>query len=366
MIDWVKIIENDDIETFKTHFKLENWKNTITQIENYAGLNKYINEITYNDADVFKYALHCESDKIFNYLLPVVDTEKHGNNYGWPLLSMALKKGRYDYALAIISHDSFNPFHIYHLNCFGYVDTYKDPKNHLDFLFEYLNKFDKWTFKIKYADKSFIYQLTHLICYNEECLKRFEKYYQTIMEDKSLSFLDVYKDRMEILAEEILYNNYKKFILDKLSPDNIKEMLKNSFDNNILLSKIAEGNHQLEALKYLIQAPEILTEHLYRSVTLFDRFSLDSLLLLEPHMDMWQVKNNTHTLAPIDFILHPENKNEEVISYFVNKYPQKIIEKYSQKSNRNRFVEMSEKKLLQMKLENDLIKNNNGFKKSKL
>ena len=29
---------------------------------------------------------------------------KHGENYGWPLLAMAVKNNRYDYANSIISH----------------------------------------------------------------------------------------------------------------------------------------------------------------------------------------------------------------------------------------------------------------------
>lgn len=361
MIEWTKIIENDDLENFKIHFDIKNWKSPITQIENYADITKNTPTISYNDADVLKYALHCESDKIFNYLLPQLDPDKHGEDYGWPLLGMALKKGRYDYANDIIKHDKFDPYQIYHINSFEYIDSYKDANEHIKFLFNYLENFNIWDFKLK--NKSFIYRMVHLICYNEECFENFQNYYQKTMNNNNLSVLDLYKENMDILAEEILYDNYRKFLLDKLSSDNYKEMLEQSKGNKILLSKAVEGDNQIEVFKYLLKAPEQLLNYLYDNLVLFSYLSLDSVLLLEQKIDFWKTPNIENTLAPIDFIMHPENKNQDVIMYFVNNYPHKIIDKF--KGEKEYIVEMCEKKLLEMKLEGELIPKVN-HKKTKI
>lgn len=327
----INAIENNDLNTFKENFNISNWKESIIEIENYAGVSKYNPEISYNDCDVFKYALHKNADSIFYYLLPLVDINKHGNNYGWPLLGMALKNNRYDYADAIINHPSFNPYPMYHTNQFGYIEEKSNQVKHIDFLFKYLEKFDKSDFQDKHLIKVF----SHLICYNENTYERFNSFYQKKFNVKKFSSLSFFKDDWNILAQEILYNYFRPFILEKLSDNQLRELFLSIMDENIIFSKLFENedNQAKNALNYLIKNKDLLQIYILKNPVVFSYLPLECLIFLENNkIDI--INENKENGSVIDYVLSDSDLDNEKTLYFANKYAQIILNKHK-KSNRN-------------------------------
>lgn len=336
-----KSIELDDLNTFKTHFDISKWKQSITQIENYAGVSQYTPEITYNDCDVLKYSLHCQSDTIFNYLLPQLDTNKHGDNYGWPLLAMAIKLNRYDYANSILHHPSFDPYPMYHTNQFGFIETKINPEKHIDFLFNYLNLFDKYDFQ----NSRLIYVFTHLICFNEETFQRFESIYQSKINNPNASVLNIFQDHQTTLAKEIFYNYFRPFILDKLDISAFRTLLESVMNEKIIFVSLFEGEHAKEGLSYLLKAPDLLQKYFdnNNNYIMVSYLPLDCIILLENHgIDIFveDEKNN----CALDFIL--KDLDDPSTLYFLDKYTQIIYDRLEKEGRKNSLQKYCHQKLL--------------------
>ena len=319
------LIEQDNLEEFKKHFNIRNWKASIASIANYAGVTQYTPDIHYNDADCFKYALHCNADKIFDYLLPLVDTYKHGENYGWPLLAMAVKNQRYDYANKIINHHSFNIYPMYHINIFHFVENYeniKNPQEHIDLLFNYLNKFHSYDF----SDSHLIYDFTSLICYSEETYQRFEQVYRSKTQNPNASLLNIYKDNWKILGEEIFYYRYNPRMIEKLSVEQKRAILEDSMDNKIFFSHLFESEHAKEGITYLLPCADLLKKYLEGNQVVVSYLSLECILLLEKNgIDIW--KENEKDRNILDYILDDSDIHSEATWYFINKYTQEIYDR---------------------------------------
>lgn len=324
----IKIIEKDDLESFIKFFKLNSWQDSIIKILNYADVNKHNPTPVYVAADCLKYSLHCNADKIFNYLLPITNPEKHGDDYGWPLLAMAIKNNRYDYAEKIISHPLFNPYHLYHINKFHHIDSYSDVKKHIEFLFKYLELFYKEDFK----DNSLLFSFTSLICYNEETFNRFDNVFKQKCDDSEVSVLDMYKNNIEPLATEILVRTYNPFILKKLSINYIEKIITHSLGEPILFIPLFESENAKEGLTFLLQSPQLLIETLTENKSMTSYLPLDCILLLiDNGLDIW--KENKSNISILDFILDDQNIEDEKVKYFLDKYTEKIVEKYNNKPN---------------------------------
>jgi hypothetical protein len=342
MTNLTSIIETDDLESFKLYFDINQWQTSITQIENYAGLNEYIKEISYNDCDCFKYALHCEADKIFNYLLPLVDVDKHGDNYGWPLLSMALKKNRYDYANSIISHSSFNPYEIYHTNSFGYIETKDMPEAHIEFLFNYLDIFQRWDF----GNKHLIYCFTSLVCYDEKTFERFNQVYLEKLryKDNETNAINMYKDHMDILAKEILYHKFNPFILDKLSEKEFHSLFKSILDDKIIFMPLFESEQAKEGLTYLLKEPELFQQYILDNPVSTSHLSLECILFIIDHgIDLWQKGEKNH--CPVDYLLDYSNINEPITWHFINHYTQQVCDRMEERERDNNIYKYCQQKL---------------------
>lgn len=341
MIDFVKIIQADDLDTFKLHFDIENWRGSITQIENYAGVTKYTPKASYNDCDCFKYALHCDADKIFNYLLPLVDTDKHGDNYGWPLLSMAIKKNRYDYANQIINHDSFDLYPVYNTNCFLHIDSRDNIPEHINFLFNYLDKFSKWIFK----DRHFAHTFSHLICYNEDTYHRFNQVYQEKLNNKEACVLDMFNEQLDILGKEILYYHFKPFMLDKLNSKQLRQLMESVMDDNIVFMPLFEGEHFKEGLSYLAKNPDLLQQYINRNAVIAHYLPLEGLqALIKYGIDLFFV--NEENKSPIDYLLDDSNLEDATTQYFINHYTQKVYDRLEQRGRDNNIYKYCQQKLL--------------------
>jgi hypothetical protein len=355
MIDFKQIIENDDLDTFKLHFKVENWKDPITKIKNYAKLDKfmakYIKEVTYDDADCIKYALHCNADKIFNYLLPLVDTDKHGDNYGWPLLAMAVENQRYDYAHAIVNHSNFNPYPRYHTNTFSYIDSRPNQEAHIELLFDYLDKFERWAF----TTGSLTYEFTHLICYSEETFNRFEKVYRQKTRENHASLMEIFKDKMELLGEEIFCRKYNEFMINKLTIEDITAIVECGLKNDVFFVQLFEGSHAKEGLTHLLKSPELLVKMFEKNPILLSYLSLENMLLMiDNGVDIWKETENKYNkdrpINTLDFILNNDNVEEEATVYFINKYPKEILNRCQNRGTRTNIQKACEEKLLQNEL----------------
>lgn len=340
----INIIQQDNLEQFKENFILENWRDSITKIENYGGITKYTPTVSFNDCDVFKYAIHCNADKIFNYLLPLVDTEKHGDNYGWPILAMAIKNQRYDYAEAIINHPSFDLYPMYHINTFKHIDeSQKNPRKHIDFLFKYVSKFDKYDFKTEWIT----YYLVDIICYSEETFKKFDYIYKKKMDNNNLNLIDMFNKKFSVLGEQIFYNEFKPFILDKLTDKQFRSILESVMDNKIIFSYLFKSQHAKQGLEYLLKQPDLLQEHFKKNVVIPSYLPLDCLIyLIENNIDLW-IEDETGA-APIDFMIKNDLNHEKTL-YFVNNYTQKVFDRLSEKNRHPNTLEYCKEKLLSKK-----------------
>lgn len=361
----VKIIENDDLESFKNNFQLENWKDTITKIENYANVDtpEFIKndphyEVSYDNTDVLKYAVHCNATKIFNYLLPLTDTDKHSNYEGWPILSMALKNRNYDFAHQIINHPTFNPYAIYHYGCFAHIETRPDIEQHIDFLFKYLEKIPTYDFD----EKHLLNRLTYLICYNEETFNRFENFYREKTRQSEFNLVDLYKDNLSILANEIIQRKYKNFILEKLTPVQISAMIKSFYNDETILCSLLESSDAKEGLSYLLKAPEELNHYFSDKPVLFSYLNYESFLLLENNINIWC--ENTEKINGVDFILNNKDLNHDATNYLLNKYTKEILERYErlERNSYENIMDYCRKKLLNDSLSEVLT--DSGKKKS--
>lgn len=343
----VAIIEQDDIEAFKNHFQPEKWQDTIIQIKNYATKEDAQDDIHYDDADVVKYAVHCNADKIFAYLLPLVNVDKHGENYGWPLLSMAIKNSRYDYANQIISHPTFDPYPMYHRNSFTYIESRKNPQKHIEFLFNFLEHFNKWDFK----DRSMIYTFTHLICYDEYTFNRFNSFYQRIMNKTDVSVMDIYQNNMDILADEVFNRKYKKFIIEKLSPEKIKQVIESTSKDKVLFMSLFESEHANEGLTFLLQARETFINYLENDPVMASYLSLKSILLLiDNGWDIW--KEDIAGLTAIDYILNSKDLHEEATWYFINTYTHEVLKRQEKRERDGDIKRFCQHKVLNEQLDN--------------
>lgn len=279
-------VEKDNLETFLEHFILDNWRDTVIKIDNYAGVHEYSKTITQDDCDIFKYAVHCNATNIFTYLLPLVDTEKHGDNYGWPLLSMALKNNRYDFANMIINHKSFNPYPRYHTNCFSFIETRENPEKHIEFLFNYLDKFDKYDFQ----DSSMIYTFSHLACYNEETYNRFMYIYKTKTNNPSASIIDFFQNKLSLLGKEIFYNYFRTFLLNKFDNKDLALVFNSIMDDNIIFMPLFKSEQSKQCLFYLLKQPDLLQKYINNNQVMVSYLNLDSILILEENnIDLWVI-----------------------------------------------------------------------------
>lgn len=339
------LIEQDNLKEFKKHFNVRNWKASIASIANYAGVTQYTPEIHYNDADCFKYALHCNADKIFDYLLPLVDTHKHGDNYGWPLLAMAVKNKRYDYANKIINHRSFNPYPMYHTNMFHFVEKQDNILEHIEFLFNYLNKFDAYDF----GDTHLIYSFTSLICYSDETYNRFEQVYRNKIQQPNVSLLEIYKEKWDTLGEEIFYYRYNPRMIEKLSIEQKRAILEASMDNKIFFSHLFESENAKEGITYLLPCADLLKKHLEDNQVVVSYLPLDCILLLEQHgIDIW--KENDKKRNIIDYVLDDQDIHSETTWYFINKYTQEIYDRLNAEGRKCNIQKYCHQKLLKEQL----------------
>lgn len=351
MSDILHMIETDDLDNFKNYFNINKWRKTITTIANYAGVSQYTPTITYNDCDCLKYSLHCNADKIFNYLLPLLDTNKHGENYGWPLLSMAVKNERYDYANSIINHHTFNPYAIYHTNNFRYIETRNQTQNHIDFLFNYLTKFDS----IDFIERDLIYTFTHLICYNEDTFNKFDKFFKENI-NKNVSLLSIYDNCMDILADEIINRKYNDFILNKLSNDDLKKMFESVLFNLTIFMPLFESENAKSGLNYLLKFPDLMQKYIDNNQVCLSYLPLEGLqLLMEHNIDIW--KENEKQIIPLDYILDNSNLEDPSTLFFINNYTQKIYDRLEKDGNKNNIQKYCHQKLLSEKLPNKNITN---------
>lgn len=358
MTELTKIIEQDDLETFKTHFNIENWTDSITQIENYAGVSKYTPNVSYNECDCLKYALHVNADKIFNYLLPKLSTEKHGENYGWPLLAMALKNNRYDYANQIIQHSSFNPYHMYHTNCFTHIDTRDNAKEHIEFLFNYLDIFARWDF----SNHHLIHTFTELICYSEDTFNRFNQVYQEKVKKENGCVLDIFHDHMDILAKEVLYRSFNTRILDKLNSQQFKSLIESIMDDKIIFMPLFESANAVEGVNYLLKEPELLQKYINQNQVILSYLPLEGVvLLIENNIDFFVEGEKNR--SPIDYMLDYSNIEEPITSYLINLFTQKIYERCEKEGRESNVQKFCQQKLFDEKLTE---KTKNSVKKSKL
>lgn len=337
------IIEQDDLTQFKLHFNIEHWRHSITSIANYAGTSQYNPEVNYVDCDCLKYSVHCQADKIFNYLVSLVDTNQYGSNYGWPLLSMALKNERYDYAKQIISQPTFNYYTSAHIKCFVYIENRVNQTEHIDFLFTYLDKFNFYD----YDDKHLIYHFTHLICFNEDTFSRFDQLYKKLHGSTS-SILDIYDNHYPLLADEIFSRKFNPFIIEKLQPEQFNKMLNSIMDDSIIFSPLFESNYAKEGLTYLLDYPQLLQKYIDNHQVVISYLPLDCLILcMEKGINLW--KNNNDGVMPLDYILIDSYLEDEKTLYFLHNYTQKIYDILELKNDRHGIHKYCHHKLLQEK-----------------
>lgn len=348
MVDFAHIIEKDDIEQFKLHFNKDAWKEPVAKIQNYAFIDKETlkdfpfikHEEHYDDADCVKYALHCNADKIFNYLLPFVHVDKHNDNYGWPLLAMALQNNRYDYADSIIHHHSFNVYPMYHTNTFSYINSRPNVDAHIEFLFDYLELFNAWVFE----DKRYVHDFTHLICHNEDTFKRFEQCYQKKLKSDA-SLMHFFEGKMDILGDEIFSRKYNPFIIEKLTVDNIKEIIKSAHD--VFFVSLFEEQHAKEGIVHLLKCQDAFIQYLDNNNIMLSYMPLECIVLLMQHgFDIW--KENKDNLNALDFIV--KDIEDEKTHYFVNMYPQEIFDRLHAKGRKNAVQRYCQNILLEKEL----------------
>lgn len=348
----LKSVEQDNLETFLEHFILDNWRDTVTKIDNYAGVNEYNKTVTQDNCDIFKYAVHCNATTIFNYLLPLVDTEKHGNNYGWPLLSMALKNNRYDFANMIINHKSFNPYHRYHNNCFSFIETRNNPDKHIEFLFNYLDKFYKYDLQ----DSSMIYTFSHLACYNEATYSRFMQHYRNKTNNPQASILDFFQNKLSLLGKEIFYNYFRTFLLDKFDEKELALVFKSVMDDNIVFMPLFESEQAKLCLSYLLKHADLLQEYINNNQVIVSYLNIECILLLEKNnIDLW-IENEKNTIA-VDYILDNSNLNDCATVYFMNKYTQQIFDRLEKSGYKSNVYKYCHNKLLMEKMPVKNVKN---------
>lgn len=320
-VDILSLIESDNLEVFKLNFNTDDWMKNIAKIENYAEVSQYNPNVTYNNCDALKYALHCNADKIFNYLLPFADVDKHGENYGWPLLSMAIKNEKYDYAYSIIAHPKFDPYPIYHRNVFKHIDSYKNPKKHINFLFKLLEKYSKWDFQMENISNIFC----ELVCYNETTYNRFDKFYQKNI-NKNGCVLDMFNKNLKVLGNEIFYNNFKPFILNKIKSRNFQELLDSIFEENIIFVPAFEGKNGKKCLEYLVDYPDFLQKYVDKNPVVFSYLPLSSIVfLINNNINLWV--EGEKGFCAVDFMLDDSNIKDKTTEYFIKNYTTVIYER---------------------------------------
>lgn len=355
----VQIIEEDDLNAFKKHFVLENWKEPIASIQNYA-VGKYVSQGTYDPADCFKYAIHCNSDEIVDFLLPQISVAKHGKDYGYPVLGMAIKNNRYDYASKIINHSTFDPYPMYHQNNFSYFNDRPDVKAHIDFLFEYL---DILPLSDIIYDTHFKYYLCHLVCHNEETYNRLDTYLTQRGKEKGLpvdSVLGIYRgSSMGNLGEHVFSENYVEFIANKFTKNDISEILEHALKSQIYFTRLFESENPINALKILLQDPVKLEKNFANNVIYFDNLPLNCILLLEDNgISVWDVKNEKR--AGIDFILKEDSIHTEKAIYFLENHSQQVLDRINQELELDgRDSPNVRKYLLNKKLQDNLSEKSN-------
>lgn len=327
-----EIIEKDDLDSFKEIFIPKEWQHTITTIENYANsYNTYSKSM--DNCDVFKYSVHCGADKIFSYLLPLVNTDKHGENYGWPVLSMALNNQRYDYANAIINHATFDPYPIYHINSFKHIDSRNNPSEHIEFLFNYLEKLDKYDFIMSHT----LYYFVDLVCYNEDTYDRSQDIYRKKINNPNAFLLDMFESKLSTLAEQVFYYNFKPFILDKLPSQKLKTLIESTNDSNIIFTKLFEEYDTIQGLKYLLIHPDLLQKHFDKNPVMGGYLSLEAIIFLNKNnIDFFKV--NSEKRSPIDFILE-NNLEDEKTKYFADNFTNSIIHRLSETNKKSKVLE---------------------------
>ena len=351
----LKIIEEDNLEEFKKYFDIQHWRDSITQIPNYAGVSDYNKEITYDNCDVIKYALHCNADKIFHFLLPQVDTDKHGENYGWPLLAMAVKNNRYDYANSIISHPKFYAYPIYHTNTFKYFDKREKVEEHIEFLFNYLELFSAWDLKDKYL----VYSFVQLICHNEKTYDRFESFYQRKLNKPNISLLEIFKEKQKILAEEIFNRKYIPFIIDKLNEQQLRVVFESIIDQDVFFVPLFESENAKEGLKKLLKYPDLLDRLITKNQVIVSYLPLECIvLLIENNIDIW--KENSKNVIPLDYVLNDSDLEDPATLYFMNNYTQQIYDRLLKEGRKSNIKNYCHQKLLAEKLpEKNIISKQN-------
>ncbi len=327
------IIEQDDLESFKINFNVSQWQQAIAQIENYADLPTRDNKKHLDNCDALKYSVHTNADKIFNYLLPLVDhPNKHSDNYGWPILAMALKNNRYDYAQSIIEHPSFNLYAIYHINTFSHIGSRENIAKHIDFLFNYLDKFDSNDF----YDSHCLYSFINLICHDENSFEKFKKKYQQKINKSDVSVFNLFENNWKLLATEVFFNKFNPFILDKLNDNEFYKLMLSAMDDNIIFSNVFHSEQAQTCLNYLIKTPDLLQKNVYNNPVMFSYLPLTCLIfLINNNIDLFTTSEE-QKFSVIDFILLDDDLNEEKTSYFINNHTQKTYDHYNQIESSNK------------------------------
>jgi hypothetical protein len=345
MTNLVTTIENDDLESFKKIFDINIWQKSITQIENYAKAKSYDSKISYDDCDVLKYSLHCNANSIFKYLLPLLDPNKHGNNYGWPILSMALKNERYDYAHLIINHPKFDLFPIYHMNCFKHIESRNQQLEHIEFLFEYFKKFEKSDFRWGNLQ----YYLLDLICYSEETYQTCDTLYKEKLGNPKACILDLFENKLESLGTAVFYDKFQPFILDKLDKKTMEKLLYSIMDNNIVFYSLFESKDAIKALTYLIEYPDFLQSYFNKNPVIAAQLSLDGIIfLIDNNIDLWNEKDKYNEKGcAVDYLLDNKNLSSPITSYFVENYTEKLYNRLKLLNFKTNIVDLCEQKIIQ-------------------
>ena len=358
------IIEQDDLESFKINFNVSQWQQAVAQIENYAALPTGDNKKHLDNCDALKYSVHTNADNIFNYLLPLVDhPNKHSDNYGWPILAMALKNNRYDYAQAIIEHPSFNLYAIYHINTFSHIKSRENIPKHIDLLFNYLEKFDASDF----YDSHCLYSFINLICHDENSFERFQKIYQNKSNNSDISVFHLFESNWNLLSKKVFYNNFNLFILDKLNDNEFYQLMLSAQCDNIIFANVFQSDHAQTCLNYLIKTPDLLQKNVYDNPVIFSYLPLPCLVfLINNNIDLFTVISEEQKFSVIDFVLDDDNLNDERTSYFINNHTQKIYDHYNQieaSNKRSNNIKIYCNKIL---LSQELESKNTQIKKRKL
>lgn len=359
-------IEKDDLKEFLNLFDVENWKNKITFITNYASKieqEKILNgkkgisipTDTQDEVDCLKYAVDQNANKILNHLLSlkglsVMPYSASTSSYGWPILSMALHNNNYDAANLIINYPDFDGAARFHLNSLSYIANRKNPDKHMDFILNLLDKISAYDF---YYDTTLTYNLMNVFAYSqkaqEQLLSKIEEKLTEIKSGLNLkSPMDYYRkdDKSFFGFCDFFFNSheYHPILQSQFTLPDIEKYLDNVLNSNEELLSLFHNPNALEIFKILSKCPDKFNTFMNRQSVTMSYLNTEALeYLINSGVDLWSErvdkssKKDGRQLSPLDFLVFSNYDIEQglpIAQYLIENYTDEIIKRQSELLNR--------------------------------